>query len=895
MPPVGVAAWPLVGRTRELDVAQRALGETGSGVVIAGRAGVGKTRLAEEVLAAAEASGATVVRLVATRAAATIPFWAAAPLLGDPSETTDALMSAHRAVAEMAAVAPVVVGVDDAHLLDAATAGLLHQIAEAAQVRLVVTVRTGAALPDAVRRLVEGRGWTRLDLADLDRDDVAHLLDHVLEGGVESSTIDRLWETSQGNALFLRELYRDALQAGALDRQHGVWTWSAAPFVGQRLHDLVAGRLGGLSDEEHTLAGLLALGEPLPAALAETLTSTGVVEAMRSRGLVDADELDGRPVVRFSHPLYAESVRATLGPLETNDLYASLVEGMVKDLDQLEADDRLRLAVWSMSSNAELDAPVLVTASQDARRRDDAALAERLARAALGLPHGGMRRDPPAPPERGDRTRFAATLALGEALGDMQRFDEAEAVLGPLAVLATDDAQRARVALARLSAAKLAPDHLDDVRSVAVAATATIDDPVHRDTVLAGLAGVLSHGGALAEAGELALRLLAAPHDVVRLHALTPACTWLVHAGRADDALQAAREMFEVAGAHGDDVPQGRGWAVTAGAAALLASGRACDVEAVLQAAVEDPSRRRENARSTLAIFNGRAALARGRPATARTALREGVLALERSDPVGRHRWALALLAEAEALLGDVEGAQATLATGTAGRTSCRYARDTERAALWVQAAEGDVTGAIRHAVERADDARDAGHTAFELAFLEVALRLGSVGVAQRVTTLAPRVQGPLARTLGELAAAVVAGDGARLDASARSFAGLGLDLHAAEAAVRAARAHRSSGDPGAARASTDMADTLRSRCEGGRTPALDDGLASPGDLTRREREVAIMATRGMASRAIAEKLDVSVRTVDNQLGRVYRKLAVANRAELRGRAAELGLLPPED
>src|SRR5919108_2359736 len=209
MPPVGVSTWPLVGRTRELEAARRALAEPGAGLVIAGPPGVGRTRLAEEVLADVEADGATVVRLVATRAAATIPFWAAAPLLGGPGsdgadasglDAPDALVSAHRAVAELAAVAPVVVGVDDVHLLDQATAGLLHQVVEAGQVRLVLTVRTGGAMPQAVARLVEDRGWTRLELADLTRDDVEALLTASLEGGeVESSTVARLWAATQGN------------------------------------------------------------------------------------------------------------------------------------------------------------------------------------------------------------------------------------------------------------------------------------------------------------------------------------------------------------------------------------------------------------------------------------------------------------------------------------------------------------------------------------------------------------------------------------------------------------------------------------------------------------------------------------------------------------------------
>jgi DNA-binding CsgD family transcriptional regulator len=49
------------------------------------------------------------------------------------------------------------------------------------------------------------------------------------------------------------------------------------------------------------------------------------------------------------------------------------------------------------------------------------------------------------------------------------------------------------------------------------------------------------------------------------------------------------------------------------------------------------------------------------------------------------------------------------------------------------------------------------------------------------------------------------------------------------------------------------------------------------------------MAAQGMSSRRIADKLGVSVRTVDNQLGRVYTKLAVSGRRELAEMVDRLG------
>jgi DNA-binding NarL/FixJ family response regulator len=56
----------------------------------------------------------------------------------------------------------------------------------------------------------------------------------------------------------------------------------------------------------------------------------------------------------------------------------------------------------------------------------------------------------------------------------------------------------------------------------------------------------------------------------------------------------------------------------------------------------------------------------------------------------------------------------------------------------------------------------------------------------------------------------------------------------------------------------------------------------SPGSpLTPREREVALLAAGGLSSPAIAERLVVSVRTVDNHLQRVYGKLGIGGRGEL--------------
>ena len=63
-----------------------------------------------------------------------------------------------------------------------------------------------------------------------------------------------------------------------------------------------------------------------------------------------------------------------------------------------------------------------------------------------------------------------------------------------------------------------------------------------------------------------------------------------------------------------------------------------------------------------------------------------------------------------------------------------------------------------------------------------------------------------------------------------------------------------------------------------------------PSSLTRREREVARLAARGMSAKEIAQTLFVGERTVETHLGSVYAKLGVESKLQLVRRAPELGL-----
>jgi AAA ATPase domain len=87
-----VDAWPLVGREAELErIAQARADSRCPGVVVSAVAGVGKSRLAREALAAAQREGAVTHWAQATTSAAAVPLGAFAGLVPDDVRSDEPL------------------------------------------------------------------------------------------------------------------------------------------------------------------------------------------------------------------------------------------------------------------------------------------------------------------------------------------------------------------------------------------------------------------------------------------------------------------------------------------------------------------------------------------------------------------------------------------------------------------------------------------------------------------------------------------------------------------------------------------------------------------------------------------------------------------------------------
>jgi DNA-binding CsgD family transcriptional regulator len=183
----------------------------------------------------------------------------------------------------------------------------------------------------------------------------------------------------------------------------------------------------------------------------------------------------------------------------------------------------------------------------------------------------------------------------------------------------------------------------------------------------------------------------------------------------------------------------------------------------------------------------------------------------------------------------------------------------------------------------------DGGQIALAAGAFHDLARLGEAAeAAEQLGVIAASVDGDLMPARLAYATARAKGDADGLDVVSEAFEALGGNLFAAEAANEASRLHDDDGLRRRASASSQRVQALATRCEGAYTPALATG-SEPGALTKREREVATLAARGLSSRDIAETLVVSTRTVENHLQRTYEKLGVRSRAELADALVDTG------
>jgi DNA-binding SARP family transcriptional activator len=349
----------IVGRAGELERLERALGSAaagrGSTALIAGPAGIGKTRLARELADRARSGGATVLtgRCI-DLVGAGLPYLplveALRPLRGSPAleglpELSRLIPGAGGPVPgadrragdsqlhlfdEVLAVldrlsraAPVVLVLEDMHWADGSTLDLLAYLSHAVPDRRVLIVaswrREATQSGDAVARLRRTGLVGVVELGPLPRNELQLLLARSAEAPVSAELIETVCARAEGNPFFAEELLGAALRGE-----------DSLPHVLRDVLMTDLGRLGGASMAIVRVAA--AAGRAVPHRLltaAVSVPEPETLEALRhavDHAVLIPDQAAG--TYRFRHALIAEAAYATLLPGEREAVHERIARAL---------------------------------------------------------------------------------------------------------------------------------------------------------------------------------------------------------------------------------------------------------------------------------------------------------------------------------------------------------------------------------------------------------------------------------------------------------------------------------------------------------------------------------------------------------------------------------------
>ncbi len=868
-----VEQWPLTGRDTELDALIGALRSNASGVVVTGDAGVGKSRLLGEF--AHEESRRRIVRITGFTATRDIPFGATSAWLGtappDPTALVQAAIAAIAGDPEPGTALPIVI-VDDAQWLDDASAMAVNRLAIRHLAFVVVALRTLDGAPDAIVELWRDDAVDHLPLQPLTFDETRTLLTRVLRGRLHRQTADELWTITGGNLLYIREIVNADLATGRLTTTADEISWAGPSTVTETLTELIDQQLGTIDEPLTDLIDVLAIAGALHR---DTLgavhgLSPDLVERAQRADLIVVD--DDPPTVRLVHPLYAEIRLHRLGRLRRSRLQSTLADAMGIHRTGNPRDDMLR-AVLALESGGEHDPDLFLVGAGAASAWCDIPLTLSLAQAAVaagaGFPAEMMyayhltvaNQGPQAdaalaallakPGLPADTSTLLSFMHAGNRFWVMQRPEEAEQIVAEAIAAASPDADTVSLTALRGAIAAYRGRHDDAQKFTAQA----LDDP--------GLAGI--------------------PHIFCAMGR-----TISLGATGRYSAIEQYRQR-----AHDDaavSVPGSIRYSLLT--LELQAAGIAGD----LAAADEIARSRRDEAddlpgfaRTLTTYMRGYAAYFHGHVADAADCIR-GVVARLAADPRATPGWEYACrtrLATLYALAGNVAKAD----------EHHRWIEHNPHPAIgyiaaeillsrgWREAAAAQVSRALDYAAQAAALARERGEAANEVTALQVTTQWGDgAAAAARLAELAESVDGPRAGLAARYARALADRDADELWAASGAWAALGDQIAAADSAAQASAEFTAADRHALARLAGDTA-RRTAAAHGFVTPALR-AMAAPAQLSRREWEIVELLAGGRTNRDIAERLDISTRTVEGHIYRAMGKTDCESRAELAALAA---------
>lgn len=828
-----------------------------AGLVVTAGPGMGRTTFGIHV---ASLTGRTVREIAADRASTSLQYGAIAPLVATPQlplgDGPDALT---RAVDRLVGTTASVLVADDAEHLDASSSLALARATDHG-VLVVLGRGRGTSLPSPLAALDRRGLLAHVELGPIDDSAVARLVSDLLDGPVEPVVTRELLRSVGGAPAAIVDVVRAACEDGTLARIGRVWRQTGDFRLPSTTLTRVAAVTADLRPSELDALDIVVLAGSVPADVLRDLAGTEPVETLDALGLLDHGVGDERGRIRCADPL----VRSARSTSIVRSRAARLADALRARVGHLE--DPLLASTLALVLDEHPDPATALAAARAARAAGDIPLAARLCRAALA-----------------QTPDTDTAILLAEILIALGRTHEAESLL--TSIRPTDDGHRALVAMTRVVNLAHRQGEVDAAFAVIDEVVTTFDRSNWADE-LVGLRAVLELLlGRPAEALATVEPLLSPTEGRPFVEAATAAGPALVMLGRHLEAAEVAGAAFDERVRLGDQpVLSAAGLHALVRSLALTEAGT-FEEAAYIQDIAADQSVRLgdRDGQMWAGIMAGRRLLHEGELDRARTAFETAASAATDLNLVPHLRWARAGAVLATAQSGDLDAVHRSMDALDAcpPTVMALMSSEVDRARAWARIAAGDLREGAQILIRAADTAADGGQAGLELLALHDLIRVARADQVDRLVRVASAVQGPFAQVRSDHGAALAAEDAEGLTDVADRFEQLGASLLAAEAANHASWAHRRNANRAAAERERARVLRLRGALPAVATPALE---LHPGAawLTAREREIAALAAAGVPSKQIAARLEVSVRTVDNLLQRVYRKLGIRGRDELR-------------
>ena len=833
------------------------------GIALTGRAGVGKTRIAREVVIRAEAAGWSVRTIAATATGQSIPLGACAQWTDDAGGGSAALVRrVSEAVTDGASPGGALVFIDDAHLLDDLSALVVHRLVESGAAKVLLTMRTGESVPAALTTLWKDHQVVWRDVDALERDQVSAVLEAAYGALPSRRCSERFWGLTHGNMLFVRQLADQEASAGRLTAVDGELRWEGDVKVHGSLAELVETQVGALGEAVRTVIDVVAVAEPIDVRCLAMLAEQEAIEEAEQRALIYVS--NGQ--VFIGHPLFAEIRRARCGSTRLQRLRGEVAEAMD---DGGSATVLVKRGLLWLESDLSPNAELLLSAATAANALLDFDIAERLFAAAA---------------DAGVGARAHVSRAL--SLFMMSEGESADAVLtrAPLAGdsgtgYVNDVVMRASNALWTLRAPAEATRIVDEALLT--------ESGERRQQLLVFQAIQLALAGRTAEVVET---LGCIDRRNLDPHGTVMAClaTGMAYGelGQPDRVAAAAAEAARAL-EFTDQATHLRGPITEVYTSGLAASGRIAEALDVAEHFHHSRYGQPAAMRDVAAQILGMAHLAAG---DLGAALHHLPVRFDPGDWVGRGflsvnsfaRFHL-LRAQALARLGDPDAAAHAIEAAAALRHPAYHYYDSFEllAQAWQAAAESRCSDARAFALAAAEFAGEHGQLAREVWCLQTAVQFDDTDAVGRLTELADQLGTVRATVSARYAAALSSDDAAGLDKASKQLESMGDRLAAADAAAQCATSHRRAGRIDGATTATARARRLATICGGAMSPAIIGAdVAAP--LTNREREIVVLIARGLSNRQIAQMMHLSVRTIESHVYRASSKAGVTGRAGLR-------------